>query len=113
MRLTAQRILVDHLRDDRLADQHSTLPAAPAFWEGMHLDLTGATLIDFNLTDGHVADALFDGATFTEDARLGEAVVVDPVAAHVWPDGWRLETTPEGIGRLIREEADRDPAQDA
>ncbi|MDP9869131.1 MULTISPECIES: pentapeptide repeat-containing protein [Streptosporangium] len=212
VRLTAQRILTDHLRDERPADQRSTLPAAPTFWERMRLDLTGATLIDFDLTDGHVTDARFtratftggawferasftgtaifdrasftrgawfvgatftryvrfvgatftrtavfdgatftgyagfdrasftgtagfDGASFTEDAgfnkaaftgyanfheatfteppRLGGAVVVDPAAAHVWPDGWRLETTAEGTGRLIREETDRDPAQGA
>ncbi|MGV9779680.1 pentapeptide repeat-containing protein [Streptosporangium sp. NPDC003464] len=131
MRLTAQRILAAHLRDDRPADQRSTLPAAPAFWEGMSLDLTGATLIDLDLADSHVTDAVFDkttftgltrfnAATFTEDARfdgatftkrpgLSGAVVVDPGAAHVWPDGWGLETTPEGTGRLIRDEADRDP----
>ncbi|WP_051866261.1 pentapeptide repeat-containing protein [Streptosporangium roseum] len=226
VRLTAQRILVVHLRDERPADQRSTLPAAPAFWEGMGLDLTGATLTDFDLIDGHVTDALFEratftgntrfdgatftgdahfnGATFTEDAMFNGAtfteeamfsdvaftgyawfagatftgyawfeevtftedalferatftentvftqvtftedalferatftgnarfekvtftgtaqfdgttfiktalftrtVVVDPVAAHVWPDGWRLKTTPEGTGHLIREKA--------
>ncbi|MEU7991399.1 pentapeptide repeat-containing protein [Streptosporangium canum] len=141
---TAQRILTDHLRDDRPADQRSALPAAPTFWEGMRLDLTGATLIDFDLTDGHVTDARFDGATFTGTARfdrvtfpgntwfggatfakgawfekvtfteyanfhgatftetplLGGAVVIDPEAAHVWPNGWRLERTPEGTDHL-------------
>ncbi|MEU7457525.1 pentapeptide repeat-containing protein [Streptosporangium roseum] len=216
VRLTAQRILSLHLRDDRPAGQRSTLPAAPAFWEGMNLDLTGATLIDFDLAGGHVIEAVFrkatfigdtwfveatftrvagfDGATFTEvagfdgatfigdawfveatfargarfdratftegarfdevafagdagfdkatftrgawfdeaafigdawfvgatfagnagfdkaifmgGARLNDAVVVDPAGAHVWPDGWRLETTPEGAGHLIREETD-------
>ncbi|MDP9868251.1 MULTISPECIES: pentapeptide repeat-containing protein [Streptosporangium] len=179
VRLTAQRILTDHLRDERPADQRSTLPAAPTFWERMRLDLTGATLIGFNLTGGHVTDAgfggvtfigsalfggatftggtlfggatftgdtwfggatftgdtWFSGATFTDDAgfggatftgdtmfdeatftktpSLGEAVAVDPAAAHVWPDGWRLEVTPDGRGRLIREEAIGGPAEDA
>ncbi|MGV9324093.1 pentapeptide repeat-containing protein [Streptosporangium sandarakinum] len=128
VRLTAQRILTAHLRDDRPADQRSTLPAPPAFWEGMRLDLTGATLIDFDLTGGHVTEALFNkatftgnasfsGATFTGDARfdeatftkgaqLGGAVVNDPAADHAWPDGWCVEVTPEGTGHLIREEAD-------
>ncbi|MFF5213566.1 pentapeptide repeat-containing protein [Streptosporangium sp. NPDC000396] len=223
VRLTAQRILRLHLYDDRPADQRSIFPAAPAFWEGMSLDLTGATLIDFRLFCGHVTDAVFDkatfhgtarfdkatfqwraqfaeatfhrtalfneatfhrtawfaeatfqeeawfaeatfhgtarfdkatftktarfdeatfqwpprfdeatfqeeawfdkatftktaqftGATFHEAARFGGAAVVDPAADHVWPDGWRLETTPEGTGRLIREETDSGPAQDA
>ncbi|MFI9434539.1 MULTISPECIES: pentapeptide repeat-containing protein [Streptosporangium] len=135
VRLTAQRILSARLRDDRPADQRSTLPAAPPFWEGMRLDLAGDTLIDFDLAGGHVADAVFDkatfhgdvrfdgatfteharfvGATFTKTPRLGGAVVVDPAAAHVWPDGWWLEVTPEGLGRLIREEADGAPAGDA
>ncbi|WP_189246288.1 pentapeptide repeat-containing protein [Streptosporangium pseudovulgare] len=256
VRLTAQRILAAHLRDDRPADRRSTLPAAPAFWEGMSLDLTGATLIDFDLTGGHATEAVFDkatfagdvrfvgaifagdvrfngatftgdawfnGATFTGDAtcdkatfarhamfvgasfagramfvgatftgvawfdkvpfigvagfdkasfagdarflgatffgrasflgasfagramfaeatfaggggfakasfagdawfaeatfigraQLDGAVVVDPAADHVWPDGWRLEATSEGTGRLIREETGGDPAPDA
>ncbi|GAB2452124.1 pentapeptide repeat-containing protein [Streptosporangium sandarakinum] len=68
VRLTAQRVLTAHLRDDRPADQRSTLPAAPAFWEGMRLDLTGAILIDFGLTSGHVATAIFSKATFTGTA---------------------------------------------
>ncbi|MET9064379.1 pentapeptide repeat-containing protein [Streptosporangium sandarakinum] len=205
VRLAAQRILTAHLRDDRPADQRSTLPAPPAFWKGMRLDLTGATLIDFDLTGGHVTEALFnkatftgnasfsgatftgdarfdeatftgdarfdvatfaeyawftkviftgstwfdgttftrnalfseatftgnaqfdevvftgnawfDGTTFTGDARFDEAtftkgtqldraVVIDPAADHAWPDGWRVEVTPEGTGHLIREEAD-------
>ncbi|MEU6744434.1 pentapeptide repeat-containing protein [Streptosporangium sandarakinum] len=200
VRLTAQRILAAHLRDDRPADQRPTLPAPPDFWEGMRLDLTGATLVDFDLTGGHVTEALFNkatftgftrfdaatftknaefgkatftesvrftratftenawfvratftegagfirttftgnawfagatftegagfdeatftgnvwfaGATFTKAARLGGAVVNDPAADHAWPDGWRLETTPQGAGRLIRKEADGVPARE-
>ncbi|MFE3448729.1 pentapeptide repeat-containing protein [Nonomuraea sp. NPDC059194] len=165
MRLTAQRILSIHLHDERPADQRSALPAALAFWEGMDLDLTGATLIDFNLAGGHVTDAIlnkatftgdarfnkvaftgiamfrraafsgeaffneatftedawfseatftedawFNGATFTAAARFGEATFTKDasfrgarMAAHVWPDGWRLETASEEDGRLIRE----------
>ncbi|WP_031172720.1 pentapeptide repeat-containing protein [Streptosporangium roseum] len=58
-------------------------------------------------------DVRFDGATFTKGARLDEVVVVNPAAAHVWPDGWRLAVTPAGTGRLIREETDSGPAEDA
>ncbi|MEV4249352.1 pentapeptide repeat-containing protein [Streptosporangium canum] len=77
VRLTAQRILSLHLRDERPADQRSTLPAAPAFWEGMSLDLTGATLIDFDLARGHVTKAVFDKATFTGDAFFIEAIFTE------------------------------------
>ncbi|GAB2468445.1 hypothetical protein GCM10027187_40800 [Streptosporangium sandarakinum] len=84
VRLTAQRILTTHLRDDRPAGRRSTLPTPPIFWEGMSLDLTGATLIDFNLNSGHatetvfkeatfIGDAWFDEATFTEDATFTRA----------------------------------------
>ncbi|MFD8562648.1 pentapeptide repeat-containing protein [Streptosporangium canum] len=121
VRLTAQRILVVHLRDDRPADQRSTLPAAPAFWEGMNLDLTGATLIDFDLTSGHVTTAIFDKATFAGDARFveadftgdadfGGARVANHAESYSWPDGWHVTMTPEGTGSLVREGADGVPA---
>ncbi|MER5327138.1 pentapeptide repeat-containing protein [Streptosporangium roseum] len=146
VRLTAQRILSLHLRNERPADQRSVLPAAPAFWEGMSLDLTGATLIDFDLTSGHVTDARFTkatfikgawfegaaftgparfgeatftgyanfhGATFTKELLLGGAVVVDPAAAHAWPDGWWLEVRSDGTGRVVVDRADGGPAWDA
>ncbi|MER5322938.1 pentapeptide repeat-containing protein [Streptosporangium roseum] len=43
----------------------------------MNLDLTGATLIDFDLTSGHVTKAIFDKATFTETARFSEATFTE------------------------------------
>ncbi|MER5326570.1 pentapeptide repeat-containing protein [Streptosporangium roseum] len=121
VRLTAQHILSLHLGDGRPADQRSTLPAAPAFWEGMRLDLTGATLIDFDLISGHITTAIFikatfagrawfSGATFTETADFDGAVVANPAKPHSWPDGWRVKVTPEGTGRLVQEEADGVPA---
>ena len=60
MRLTAQRILAEHLRDDRIKDQRSADPPSPRFWPGIRLDLAGATLIDFNLYRVVMADANFD-----------------------------------------------------
>ncbi|MGV9779447.1 hypothetical protein [Streptosporangium sp. NPDC003464] len=84
VRLTAQRILTDHLRDERPTDQRSTLPAAPTFWEGMRLDLTGATLIDFNLTRGHVTGARFDEATFTKTAHFARPSPRLPRWARRW-----------------------------
>ena len=72
VRLTAQRILAEHLRDDRTKDPQSTDTPSSRFWNNIRLDLTGATLIDFNLVNGVVADANFHGATFSGDAWFGE-----------------------------------------
>uniref|UniRef100_UPI003F4975A4 pentapeptide repeat-containing protein n=1 Tax=Streptosporangium sp. CA-235898 TaxID=3240073 RepID=UPI003F4975A4 len=71
VRLTAQRILADHLRDDRLADQRTTTPAAQSFWDGMRIDLSGATLIDLDFTGCRIAGATFTNATFSGDAGFG------------------------------------------
>ena len=59
VRLTAQRILTRHLRDDRAEDQRFTDSPDPRFWPNIRLDLTGATLIDFNLVDAVITDANF------------------------------------------------------
>ena len=68
VRLTAQRILADHLRDERAGDASSDDPPGPRFWPGIRLDLTGATLIDFDLDKGVVDGADFGGATFSGNA---------------------------------------------
>ena len=84
VRLTAQNILAEHLRDDRAKDHQSTDPPNSLFWNNICLDLTGATLIDLNLVNGVMADvdfhratfagdALFSGAVFSGDARFGGA----------------------------------------
>ena len=73
VRLTAQRILAEHLRDDRAKEQRSTEPPSPRFWPGIRLDLVAATLIDFDLMNGVVAAADFDTATFSGDAGFGGA----------------------------------------
>ena len=65
VRLTAQRILAEHLRDDRAEDKRSTDPASPRFWPDIRLDLADATLIDFHLYNGVMADAKFRRATFS------------------------------------------------
>ncbi|WP_370964754.1 pentapeptide repeat-containing protein [Amycolatopsis sp. cg9] len=78
VRLTAQRLLVRHLYH---GDQKH-LPAT--FWAGMNLDLTGAVLIDLDLSTCRVNDATFTrakfsgpaefaGAEFAGDAEFGEA----------------------------------------
>ena len=73
VRLTAQRILTEHLRDDRAEDQQSTDPPSSRFWNNIRLDLTGATLIDFNLVNGVMADANFHRAVFSGDADFHRA----------------------------------------
>ena len=65
VRLTAQRVLAEHLRDDRNKDQRSTDPPSPRFWPDVRIDLVGATLIDFRLKNGVIADASFDRGDFS------------------------------------------------
>jgi Pentapeptide repeats (9 copies) len=73
VRLTAQRILTEHLRDDRAKGKRSTEPPSPRFWPDIRIDLGGATLIDFDLGNGVMADANFDRATFSGNARFDRA----------------------------------------
>jgi uncharacterized protein YjbI with pentapeptide repeats/cell division septation protein DedD len=68
VRLTAQRILTDHVKPGN--DPNDPVPT---FWHGIDLDLTGAALIDLDLTDGHIGSARFDGATFTGRAAFDRA----------------------------------------
>ncbi|MEU7899873.1 pentapeptide repeat-containing protein [Nonomuraea sp. NPDC049152] len=74
VRLTAQTILAEHLRDERRPEQRADLPAPARLWPGMRIDLTGATLIDFNLNNAHLAEARFNRATFVGDASFISAV---------------------------------------
>ncbi len=54
VRVTAQRILAAHQR-----------PTAPDHWPGLHLDLSGATLVDVNFSDCELYEAKFTGTRFT------------------------------------------------
>lgn len=72
VRLTAQRILADHLRIDWFEGRPAQGPVGPEFWPDMRLDLTGATLIDLNFLRVVAADARFGGATFTGTAQFYE-----------------------------------------
>ncbi|MBP2340266.1 hypothetical protein JOF41_006444 [Saccharothrix coeruleofusca] len=72
VRLTAQRILAAHLRPN--LDEDTGQAVNPRYWgEGYDLDLTGSTLIDFNMTGCHVNTASFRGATFTGNALFHDA----------------------------------------
>jgi len=73
VRLTAQRILSDHLRVPDGNQQAASRSAAP-FWNDISLDLTGATLIDFDLANSKITgDARFRWATFTGLAGFDRA----------------------------------------
>ncbi|TDV35321.1 pentapeptide repeat-containing protein [Actinophytocola oryzae] len=61
VRRAAQRILRDHLRRDR------------KYWPDTAVDLTGANLVDFDLSRCHVAEARFTGAVFTGPASFESA----------------------------------------
>ncbi|WP_433242547.1 pentapeptide repeat-containing protein [Streptosporangium sp. CA-135522] len=71
VRLTAQRILSAHLRYQPPDRRHWWQRGGPdpnsRYWPGTRLDLTGATLIDFNLCDCRMSNAVFSGTTFIGD----------------------------------------------
>lgn len=76
MRLTAQRILADHLRYQPPARrwwQPRDADLNARHWPGIQLDLTGATLINLNLNGCHVRDAMFREATFTDYTKFDGA----------------------------------------
>ncbi|WP_214106788.1 pentapeptide repeat-containing protein [Acrocarpospora catenulata] len=77
VRLTAQTILADHLRDVHTSDERVTEPADHRFWDGMILDFTGATLINFSLSDCRMAEARFHQATFIGHAGFDGATFSD------------------------------------
>ncbi len=63
VRLTAQRLLNDHLDPAR----------GTAYWGELDLDLTGAQLINFTLTHTRIGTSVFRQATFTGDAWFNGA----------------------------------------
>jgi len=80
VRLTAQRIIADHVRDGRAGDKRSTEPPSPRFWPNIRLDLAGATLINFDLEKCVLADANFCAASFSGVAWFAEATFCDDAA---------------------------------
>ncbi|MFI7146959.1 pentapeptide repeat-containing protein [Nonomuraea sp. NPDC050022] len=70
VRLTAQRILPDHLRDNRSPHERATTAPPEQFWHDIRIDLTGALLIDFDFAYCRTAQAVFHRATFFGDAKF-------------------------------------------
>ncbi|MGW2150503.1 pentapeptide repeat-containing protein [Nonomuraea bangladeshensis] len=77
VRLTAQRILAAHLRFDPPTPRRwwRSRPARTQarHWTGVRLDLTGAALVDFDLSHCRVGDARFGGVIFIGFAEFDEA----------------------------------------
>jgi hypothetical protein len=65
VRLTGQRILATHLRPSRDPGQQEE-----TFWADLDVDLTSATLIDFDLSTCQVRTARFNGTLFTGSANF-------------------------------------------
>jgi uncharacterized protein YjbI with pentapeptide repeats len=97
VRVTAQRILTDHL-DPNHGD-------GSRFWQDIKLDLSGALLIDFALRDCRIngarfikaqfaGDTLLLGVDFTGDTRFDEACFNG--------DTWFVEATFTGNARFDR-----------
>ncbi|MDP9642722.1 hypothetical protein J2S53_002667 [Actinopolyspora lacussalsi] len=104
VRRTAQRLICSHLRPDPDA---SGEPTNPKFWHDISLDLTTATLQDWNLVDCRVhhvrldrarflGPAVFDRAEFTGQVRARETVF-----QH---EAWFADTTFRRFVRLDRTE---------
>ncbi|MEU6721987.1 pentapeptide repeat-containing protein [Nonomuraea sp. NPDC046802] len=77
VRLTAQRILTDHLRSPSSARQRwwSRAKRPPStFWPGIRLDLAGALLVDLDFRGCQVSGSRFEGATFSGNPRFLRAV---------------------------------------
>ncbi|GAA0385880.1 pentapeptide repeat-containing protein [Microbispora corallina] len=73
VRLTAQRVLADHLRDERPFGERETVPAGERHWTGIRVDLTGALLIDLDFSRCTTTEAVFRDASFSGDADFAYA----------------------------------------
>ncbi|MFC6093965.1 pentapeptide repeat-containing protein [Saccharothrix lopnurensis] len=65
VRQTARRILATHLHPGDNIDR-----PVETFWPDLDLDLTNAALVNFDLTDCHVRNTTFSGASFVENATF-------------------------------------------
>jgi hypothetical protein len=73
VRLAAQRVIADHLRPGVSAD------STGSYWEDVTLDLTGASLIDFDMKGCKLNFATFMSARFTGFTNFSEARFVQDV----------------------------------
>jgi uncharacterized protein YjbI with pentapeptide repeats len=68
VRLAAQRLIKRHL-----TTTPSDQPHPPTYWHDIHIDLTGAHLVDFDFTQCRPTDALFVDVHFSGNAWFNEA----------------------------------------
>jgi uncharacterized protein YjbI with pentapeptide repeats len=69
VRLTAQRILASHVRDERGPAQRAAAPPPTTFWPEIDIiDLTGAHLVDLNLQHCHVEVVQLNHAVLTGES---------------------------------------------
>ncbi|GAA1761391.1 hypothetical protein GCM10009734_82060 [Nonomuraea bangladeshensis] len=102
VRLTAQRILTAHLRYGA-SPAPRRLDRNPRHWPDIRLDLTGAVLLDFDLSTCCLGPAAFSGATFTGTARFDGATFSGDAwfsEATLSGDAWFSEATFTGDARF-------------
>ncbi len=109
VRQTAQRLLADHLRrpPNSSHEDAQRIEASPegTFWPGLSLDLTGATLVDFDLSGISIISASFTKTTFSGDARFDRATFSSGVwfgGATFSGDVWFDRATFSGGARFDR-----------
>ena len=78
VRVTAQRILASHLRPDR--DPTNGEPTNPRFWADIDLDLSGATLHDWDFSGCTVRTSRFTRTTFLGNTGFERATFT----GHAW-----------------------------
>jgi uncharacterized protein YjbI with pentapeptide repeats len=81
VRVTAQRILGEHLHPGPDPDNPDM-----TFWSDISLDLSGAVLVDFSMTNCRLHTAMFMGARFVGHAGFGGA----QFSGHAWFEGVRF-----------------------
>lgn len=68
VRLTAQRILANHLRPN--LDPNTVFPTEDKFWGVKSLDLTGAVLTGLDFSQCHIGSCQFENAQFHAETRF-------------------------------------------
>ncbi len=92
VRLTAQRILENHLKPGPDPDS-----PVETFWPDIDLELTGAKLVDLDLSRSRVRTARFSSAEFSQSVSFGSTEFTELAAFHgstfagrAWFDGARF-----------------------
>ncbi|MFI6741507.1 pentapeptide repeat-containing protein [Nonomuraea sp. NPDC050451] len=98
VRLTAQRILADHLRWRKPRRWQRVATANPLFWQDIDLDLTGATLLNIDLNECRINQAMFGRAIFYNGPWFGDATF----NARAWFAGATFTGGAADVGAFAR-----------